>query len=90
MYMEHPFFMFLDHTQRRTTVGRTPLDELKFTTIVTGHGNIKTYLYKYKITENPMCSCENGEQSVDHILFDCKLLENDRVRLNAAVLRSEY
>ena len=26
-YMEHPFLMFLDHTQRRTTVGRTPLDE---------------------------------------------------------------
>ena len=25
--MEHPFFMFLDHTQRRTTVGRTPLDK---------------------------------------------------------------
>ena len=27
IYMEHQFFMFLDHTQRRTTVGRTPLDE---------------------------------------------------------------
>ena len=26
-YMEHPFLMFLDHTQRRSTVGRTPLDE---------------------------------------------------------------
>jgi hypothetical protein len=26
--MEHPFLMFLDHTQRRTTVGRTPLDEI--------------------------------------------------------------
>ena len=26
MYMEHLFLMFLDHT-RRTTVGRTPLDE---------------------------------------------------------------
>ena len=27
IYMEDPFLMFLDHTQRRTTVGRTPLDE---------------------------------------------------------------
>jgi len=27
VYMEHPFLMFLDHTQRRSTVGRTPLDE---------------------------------------------------------------
>jgi len=27
IYMERIFLMFLDHTQRRTTVGRTPLDE---------------------------------------------------------------
>ena len=27
IYMEHLFLMSLDHTQRRTTVGRTPLDE---------------------------------------------------------------
>ena len=27
IYMEHLFLMFLDDTQRRTTVGRTPLDE---------------------------------------------------------------
>ena len=26
IYMEHLFLMFLDHTQRRTTVGRTPLE----------------------------------------------------------------
>ena len=25
--MEHLFLMFLDHTLRRSTVGRTPLDE---------------------------------------------------------------
>jgi len=27
VYMEHLFLMFLDHTQRRTTVCRAPLDE---------------------------------------------------------------
>jgi len=27
IYMQHPFLMFLDHTQRRSTVGRTSLDE---------------------------------------------------------------
>jgi hypothetical protein len=27
IYMEHAFLMFLDHTRRRMTVGRTPLDE---------------------------------------------------------------
>ena len=27
IYMERIFLMFLDHTQRRSTVGRTPLEE---------------------------------------------------------------
>ena len=27
IYMERLILMFLDHTQRRSTVGRTPLDE---------------------------------------------------------------
>jgi len=27
IYREHVFLMFLDHTQRPSTVGRTPLDE---------------------------------------------------------------
>jgi hypothetical protein len=60
-----------------------------FTAIVSGHGNIQTYLYKYKIIESPKCTCEEGDQSVDHILFDCKLLEHDRGRLKAVVTRSE-
>jgi hypothetical protein len=60
-----------------------------FTTMTAGHGNIKTYLYKDKIIESPMCSCENGEQSVDHILFECKLLEKERDRLIGAVSRYE-
>jgi hypothetical protein len=46
-----------------------------FTTMVTGHGNIKSYLHKYKILHSPMCFCKNREQRVDHISFNCKLLE---------------
>jgi hypothetical protein len=36
-----------------------------------------------------MCLCKNGEQTVDHILFDCKLLAKERDRLVVAVLWSE-
>ena len=60
-----------------------------FSTMVTGHGNIKSYLYKYKIVDNPMCSCKRGEQTIDHILFDCELVEQERDRLQVAVLRSD-
>jgi len=48
-----------------------------FTTMVTGHGNIKSYLHKYKILDSPMCSCKSREQTADHILYDCKLLEQE-------------
>ena len=49
----------------------------KFTVMVTGYCNIKTYVYyKYKIVDNPMCSCKKGEQSVC-TLFDCKLLQQE-------------
>jgi hypothetical protein len=60
-----------------------------FTTIVTDHGHIKSYLYKYKITDSPMCTCKSGEQTVDHILYECQLLEQERARLQNTVLRSE-
>ena len=56
-----------------------------FTAIVTGHGNIRTYLYEYKIIDSPVCSCDEGEQSVDHIIYDSKLFEQERTKLKAMV-----
>ena len=57
--------------------------------MTTGHGNIKSYLHKCKILDSPMCFCNNREQTVDHILFDYKFLEQERDSLKAAVLWSE-
>ena len=54
--------------------------------MVTRHGNIKSYLFKYKVKGSPTCSCKSREQTIDHIIFDCELV---RDRLKAAVLRSE-
>jgi hypothetical protein len=39
--------------------------------------------------DSPMCSCKSGEQTIDHTLFDFELVEQERNRLKAAVLRSE-
>ena len=57
--------------------------------MVTGHGNIKAYLHKFKIQESPICSCERGEQTVEHVIYDCKLVEEERDRLKAAVMRTD-
>jgi hypothetical protein len=89
---------------QRTTKGATTksffpiiVDRLKLrinptsniTAIATGHGNIKTYLHKYKILENPKCSCNKGEQMVDHIIYSCNLQEQERDKLKAVITRSE-
>jgi len=40
-----------------------------FTTMVTGHDNIKSYLHKYQILDNPMCSCKKRRKnSRPHII----------------------
>ena len=53
------------------------------------HGNIKSYLFKYKIKDSPTCSYKRGEQTIDHIIFDFELVERERDRLKAAALRTE-
>ena len=61
----------------------------KFTTITTGHGNIKSYLYKCKIIDNPQWQCKNGDQTVQHIIFECKIFDQERDILKAVVMRTE-
>jgi hypothetical protein len=57
--------------------------------MVTGHDNIKSYLYKYKIIESSMDPCKIGEQTTDLILYDCELVKQERDKLKAEILQSE-
>jgi hypothetical protein len=56
-----------------------------FTTMVMGHGNIKSYLYRFKIIDAPNCPCGNENQTKEHILLECAKLHKDRERLITAV-----
>jgi ribonuclease HI len=60
-----------------------------FTTLVTGHGNLKNYLHKYKIIDNPQCNCNKGEQTVEHIIYNCELQDQERDKLKAVVAKTE-
>jgi len=44
------------------------------TSIVTGHGKTKAYLHRFKIIENPTRPCGKGDQTTDHLIFECELL----------------
>jgi len=59
------------------------------TMMVTGHGNIKSCLYKHKIIDSSMCPCKIGEQTTDHILYDCESVKQERDKLKAEILRTE-
>jgi hypothetical protein len=50
----------------------------EFTAMVSGHGKTKTYLHRFKLTDNPMCPCNEEEQSVEHLIHACRILEPQR------------
>jgi hypothetical protein len=52
-----------------------------FTAIVTAHGKTKAYLHRFEIIESPECPCDGGNQTVDHILYDCIKLQREREQL---------
>ena len=57
--------------------------------MVTGHGNITSYLYRFKITETPTCPCGTNDQTTDHLLFECELLNKGRDNLISTVLTTD-
>ena len=57
--------------------------------MVTGHGNIKSYLHWFKIIETPTCPCGTKDQTIDHLLFKCELLNKERDSLTSTVLKTD-
>jgi hypothetical protein len=50
----------------------------EFAILVTDHGKLRSYLHRFGITNNPMCPCEEEEQTSDYLIFQCKRLNNQR------------
>jgi len=59
-----------------------------FTTMFTGHGKINSYLHRFKITEAPTCTCGTRNQNIDHLLFECELLNKERTILKQAIVKT--
>ena len=57
--------------------------------MVTGHGNIRSHLHRFKITETPTCPCCTKDQTTDHLLFQCELLNKERGNLISTVLKAD-
>jgi len=57
--------------------------------MVTGHGNIRSYPHRFKITETPICPCCTTEQTIGHLLFECALINKERDSLISRVLKTD-
>ena len=61
----------------------------KFTAMVTGHGLTRSYLHRFKIIPNPTCPYRlKEEQTINHVILNCTQLENERRRLQNAIVRT--
>jgi hypothetical protein len=60
-----------------------------FTAMVTVHGKTEDYLHRFKIIQSPECFCANGDQTVDHLIFDCPKMDKERETLIAYTSREE-
>jgi hypothetical protein len=53
----------------------------EFTSMVTGHRNARSYLYRFRIIEDETWTCKKGPQTVSHLLLECDNLTTARSHL---------
>jgi len=60
-----------------------------FTSMVTGHGNIRSYLHRFKIIDKPTCPCGTKDQTIHHLLYEYGLLNKERDSLKSSLLKTD-
>ena len=61
---------------------------INLSTIVTGHGTLRSYYYRFKIKDDPTCVCRMGPQNSDHIIWECALLQKQRDTLKNRIRKT--
>jgi len=50
----------------------------EFTALVTGHGKPRSYPHRFKPVDDPMCLCNEGQQTSDHIIIEFNFFDAQR------------
>jgi hypothetical protein len=58
--------------------------------MMTEHGKTGTYLHRFKILGNATCTFEQGDQTIDHLLYHCTLLETQRQTMKKNVINAGH
>lgn len=53
----------------------------EFTAILSGHGKTNHYFHRFHITADPNCTCSMEPQTVNHLIYECRILRRQRAKL---------
>jgi hypothetical protein len=56
--------------------------------LITGHGQLRGKLFQLGLRDDPMCSCGMGDQTAEHILWECPILEDARDEMLSGMIVS--
>jgi hypothetical protein len=60
------------------------------TTMMIGHGNIKAYLHRFKLTDSATCPYrDNNYETIDHTLYECRILKTQTDSLKLTVSKTD-
>jgi hypothetical protein len=48
------------------------------TTMIKVHGDIRSYLHRFRIINSPTCACGNNDQTINYILYECEIIIRER------------
>ena len=83
MYVCMYFPKVTERLNRKLSINRS------LTTMLTGHGNIKAYLHRFKLIDSATCPCGKNDQTTDHLLYECELLKTQRDNLMLTVSKTD-
>ena len=58
----------------------------EFTSLTTGHGKTRAYLHRFKIIDSAICQCRQEQQTVEHIIYECNILQTERKQLERQII----
>jgi hypothetical protein len=61
-----------------------------FTAMATAHGKTRSFLHRFKIIDSPACPCANGNQTVEHLIYECGKLKNQSRNLIADISKVDH
>jgi len=77
---------FFPHVQDRFKL-KTNITPI-FAAMLTGHGKTRAYRHRSEILEHATCACNKGDQTIDHLINRCTLLQALRELLRINILES--